>query len=38
MVYFVVLIKIGGLTEKELKAMPKGTLLVRAAKKMHLMK
>lgn len=36
-VYFVVLIKIGGLTEKELKAMPKGTLLVRVAKKVHLM-
>lgn len=38
MVYFVVLIKIGGLTEKDLKAIPKGTLLIRIAKKVHLMK
>lgn len=37
-VYFVVLIKIGGVTEQELKNMPKGTLLVRVAKKMHLMR
>lgn len=37
MVYFVVLIKIGGLTEKELKAMPKGTGFIRIAKKAHLM-
>lgn len=37
-VYFVVLIKIGGLTEKEMKAMPKGTMLVRVAKKMHLIR
>lgn len=37
-VYFVILIKIGGVTEKELKALPKGTLLVRVAKKMHLMR
>lgn len=36
-VYFVVLIKIGGVTEKELKAMPKGTMLVRIAKKLHLL-
>jgi len=38
LVYFTVLIKIGGVTEKELKGMPKGMLLVRAAKKMHLMR
>lgn len=38
LVYFVILIKIGGVTEAELKAMPKGTLLVRAAKKMRLMR
>ncbi len=37
-VYFVVMIKIGGLTESELKAMPKGTMFVRAARKMHLMR
>lgn len=38
LVYFTVLIKIGGVTEKELKGMPKGTMLVRAAKKIHLMR
>lgn len=38
LVYFTVLIKIGGLTKKELKAMPKGGTLVRVAQKMHLMK
>lgn len=37
-VYFVVLIKIGGVTEKDLKVMPKGTMLVRVAKKVHLMR
>ena len=36
-VYFVVLIKIGGVTEKDLVSMPKGTLLVRVAKKAHLL-
>ncbi len=38
LVYFTVLIKIGGLTKKELKAMPKGAALVRVAQKMHLMR
>lgn len=38
LVYFTVLIKIGGLTKKELKAMPKGGTLVRVAQKMHLMR
>ena len=38
LVYFTVLVKIGGVTEKELRGMPKGTMLVRAAKKMHLMR
>lgn len=38
LVYFTVLIKIGGLTKKELKAMPKGAALVRVAKKLHLMR
>lgn len=36
-VYFVILLKIGGVTEKELKAMPKGTMLVKGAKKLHLL-
>ncbi len=37
-VYFTILIKIGGLTEKDMKNLPKGTLLIRVAKKMKLMK
>jgi stage V sporulation protein B len=36
-VYFVMLIAVKGVSEAELKAMPKGYLLVRAAKKVHLM-
>jgi stage V sporulation protein B len=36
-VYFVMLIVVKGVTETELKAMPKGYLLVKAAKKVHLM-
>ncbi len=36
-VYFVALIKIGGVTETELKKFPKGTLLIRVAKKIHLL-
>lgn len=35
--YFVVLMKIGGVDEDELKRFPKGTLLVRVAKKLHLL-
>jgi len=38
LVYFMVLIRIGGLTKKDLKAMPKGTALVRVAQKLHLMR
>lgn len=38
LVYFTILIKIGGVTEKELKGMPKGAALVRVAKKLHLMR
>ena len=37
-VYGVVLLLMRGLNEEELKAFPKGYLLVRLAKKMHLMK
>jgi stage V sporulation protein B len=36
-VYFVVLLLIGGVTENELRAFPKGDLLVRYAKKLHLL-
>lgn len=35
LVYFVVILKIGGLTEKELRRVPKGASLVRLAKKLH---
>lgn len=35
-VYFVVLLLIGGVSEAELKAFPKGTMLVHFAKKFHL--
>ncbi len=38
LIYFTILIKIGGVTEKELKGMPKGAALVRVAKKLHLMR
>jgi len=37
LIYFVVLIKIGGVTEIELKKFPKGTHLIRVAKKMHIL-
>ena len=38
MVYFVLIIKIGAVTESELKSMPKGHLLVKAAKKLRLIR
>lgn len=34
--YAVVILKVGGYTEEELLSMPKGTLIVRLARKMHL--
>ncbi|MDD2979222.1 MAG: polysaccharide biosynthesis protein [Hespellia sp.] len=37
MVYAVSILKLGGLTEVELLSMPKGTLLVRYCKKLHLL-
>lgn len=37
LVYFVLLILLKGVTEEELRGMPKGHLLVRLAKKLHLM-
>lgn len=37
-IYFVSLIKIKGVTEEELNGFPKGNLLVKAAKKLHLFK
>lgn len=36
-VYFIVLLKIGGVGERELRAFPKGTLLIRVAKKTGLL-
>jgi len=36
-VYFVVLIKSGGVGERELRTLPKGGLLVRVAKKVKLL-
>lgn len=38
LVYFVALMKIGGFTEEQLLGFPKGRLLVRVARKMHLLK
>lgn len=38
MVYFAMILLTGGVTEKELKAFPKGTMLVHFAKKLHLLK
>lgn len=37
-VYFISMIKIGGYTEEMLMAFPKGTLLVKIARKLHLIK
>ncbi len=36
-IYFVLMIRIGAVSERELKAFPKGSLLVRVAKKCHLL-
>ena len=36
-VYFVVLIKIGGLTRRELRGFPMGSRLTRVAEKLHLL-
>lgn len=37
MIYFITLIKIGGVTETDLKTFPKGTFFIRIAKKMHIL-
>ena len=37
-VYFVMILFIGGVNEQELRAFPKGAMLVHVAKKMHLLK
>lgn len=37
-IYFVILLLLRGITEQELRRLPKGYLLVRAAKALHLMK
>ena len=36
-IYFLVILLIGGVNEQELMAFPKGALLVRVAKKLHLL-
>ena len=36
-VYFILIIKFGAVTEAEMKSVPSGTKLIRAAKKLHLM-
>lgn len=36
-VYFVAMIKTGGISQSDLKSMPKGTLMIKVAKKLHLM-
>lgn len=37
-VYFIAVIKVGGVGEEELRKLPKGTFFIRVAKKLHLMK
>ena len=37
-VYFVMILLIGGVNEQELKAFPKGDMMVRVAKKLHLLR
>ncbi|MGN0394188.1 MAG: polysaccharide biosynthesis C-terminal domain-containing protein, partial [Coprococcus sp.] len=36
--YVIAIIKVGGYSEEELEALPKGTLIVKLARKMHLLK
>ena len=37
MIYFILVIKTGALSEEELMGIPKGTMIVRIAKKLHLL-
>lgn len=37
LVYFIAMIKLKGITEEDLKSFPKGSVLIRLAKKMHLL-
>ena len=37
-VYFVMILFIGGVNEQELRAFPKGAMLVHVAQKLHLLK
>lgn len=37
-VYFILVIRLGGITEEEMRSMPKGYMLVRIAKKMKILK
>lgn len=38
LIYFAMILLMGGITEKELRTFPKGTMMVHFAKKLHLMK
>lgn len=38
LIYFAMILLMGGITEKELKTFPKGTMMVHFAKKLHLLK
>ncbi|MDE6845994.1 MAG: polysaccharide biosynthesis protein [Lachnospiraceae bacterium] len=38
MIYFALILLMGGVTEKELRSFPKGTMLIHFAKKLHLLK
>ena len=38
LIYFIIMLLLKGITEQELRRLPKGHLLVKAAKSMHLMK
>ncbi|MDE6386695.1 MAG: polysaccharide biosynthesis protein [Lachnospiraceae bacterium] len=38
LIYFAMILLMGGITEKELRAFPKGTMMVHFAKKLHLIK
>ena len=38
LIYFAMILLMGGITEKELRMFPKGTMMVHFAKKLHLLK
>lgn len=37
MIYFILMVKMGGISEKDLRALPKGTLIIRVARKCRLL-